>query len=209
MLEVDNILTSLLTPLVLAPTVPEPVCEMQTPNLLTMAQTSPQPQCVDTTNYARVNPLPSRATTSSSSGELHLYIDSETSPPRVPAGQHSSSQELQPPSLISTAHTAVSSTQPPIPTTHIPSLADEVVTAEQSDHSTPQTVIPNWAYSGRIRGPRPRPQPLFYPPPVMPTPHTQRPPVSSPRYGPALPPLRPQQSFPQPPPYDQPASTDN
>ena len=38
----------------------------------------------------------------------------------------------------------------------------------------------------------------------MPTPHTQRPPVPSPRYGPALPPLRPQQSFPQPPPTTDP-----
>ena len=43
----------------------------------------------------------------------------------------------------------------------------------------------------------------------MPTPHTQRLPVPSPRYGPALPPLRPQQTFSQPPPYDQPTSTDN
>ena len=43
----------------------------------------------------------------------------------------------------------------------------------------------------------------------MPTPHTQRPPVPSPRYGPALPPLRPQQSFPQPPPNNRPTSNDN
>ena len=186
MLEVDDILPSPLTPLVLAPTVPEPVCETQTPALFTMAQTSPQPQSVDTANYARVNPLPSPATSSSSSGELHLYIDSDKIPPTVPSGQHSSSQD--PPSpLISTTHTAVPSTQPPM-TTHIPSWADEVATAEQSGHSTPETVVPNWAYSGRIRGPRPRSQPLVYPPPVMPTPHTQRPLVPSPRYGPALPP---------------------
>ena len=194
MLGVDDILPSLLTPLVLASTVPKPVCEMQTPALFTVAQTFPQPQSVDTANYVRVNPLPSPATSSSSSVELHLYIDNDTSTPTVPAGQHSSSQELQPPSLISTAHTAVSSTQPPIPTTHIPSWADEVATAEQSGHSTPENVAPNWAYSGRIRGP----QPLVYPPPVMPTPHSQSPLVPSPRYGPALPPLRPQQSFPQP-----------
>ena len=181
---------------------------MQTPALFTMAQTSPQPQSVDTANYARVNALPSPAT-SSSSGALQLYIDSDTSPPTVPAGKHSSSQEPQPPSLISTAHTTVPSTQPPIPTTHIPILGDEVATAEQSGHSTPDTVIPNWAYSGWISGPRPRSQPLVYPPPVMRTPHTQRPPVPSPRYVPALPPLRPQPSFPQPPPYDRPTSTDN
>ena len=81
MLEVDDILPSSLTPLVLAPRVPEPVCEMKTPGLFTMAQNSPKPQTVDTPNYARVNPLPSPATSSSSSGELHLYTDSDTSPP--------------------------------------------------------------------------------------------------------------------------------
>ena len=43
----------------------------------------------------------------------------------------------------------------------------------------------------------------------MPTPHTQRPPLPQPRYGPTIPPLRPQQLFPQPPPYDRPTSTDN
>ena len=43
----------------------------------------------------------------------------------------------------------------------------------------------------------------------MPTSHNQRPPVPLPQYGPALPPLRPQQSFPQSPPYNQPTSTDN
>ena len=80
---------------------------------------------------------------------------------------------------------------------------------EQSGQSTPETVVPNWAYSGRIRRSRPRSQPLVYPPPVMPTPHTQRPPLPSPRYGPTIPPLRPQQPFPQPPTYDRPTSTDN
>ena len=209
MLVVDDILPSPLTPLVLAPTVPKPVCEMQTPALFTMAQTSPQPQSVDTANYAQVNTLPSPATSFSSLGELHLYIDSNTSPPTVPTGQHSSSHEPQPPSLTSTAHTAVPSIQPPIPTTHIPSCADEVATTEQSGHSTPETVIPNLAYSGRIRGHRPRSKPLVYPPPVMPTPHIQPPLVPSPRNGPALPPLRPQISFSQPPHYNRPTSTDN
>ena len=205
MLEVDDILPSPLTPLVLAPRVPKPVCEMQTPALFTMVQTSPQPQSVDTANYARVNPLPSPATSSSSSDKLHLYIDSDTSSPTVPAGLQSSSQELQgtsqvphPPPLISTAHTAVSTTQPPIQPTHIPSWVDEVATAEQSGH---EMVVYNWANSVRIRGARPRSQPLVYLPPVMLTPRTQRPSVTSPRYGPALPPLRPQQSFPHPPPH--------
>ena len=127
-------------------------------------------------NYARLNPLPSPATSSSSSGELHLYIDSETSSPSVPAGPQSWSQELlqgtsqvpQPPPLLSTAHKAVSASQPPTQPTSFPSWADEVATAEQSGHSTPETVVPNWAYSGRIRGARPRSQPLVYPPPVMP-----------------------------------------
>ena len=93
MLEVDDIVPSPLTPLVLAPTVPKPVCEMQTPDLFTVAQSSPQPRSVDTANYARVNPLPSPATSSSSSGERHLYIDSDTSSPSVPARPQSSSQE--------------------------------------------------------------------------------------------------------------------
>ena len=183
-----------------------------------MAQSSPKPQSVDTANYARVNPLPSPATSSSSSGELHLYIDSDASSPSVPVGPQSSSQELllkgnsripQPPSLFSTAHPAVSESQPPSSPTSIPSWADEVARTEQSGRSTPETVVPEWAYSGRIRGARPRLQPLVYPPPVMPTPHTQRPPVPSPRYGPTIPPLRPQQPFPQPPSFDRPKSTDN
>ena len=103
------------------------------------------------------------------------------------------------------SHTVSSSQQPP-KSTHIPSWADKV---ELSGHSTPETVISNWANSGRIRGSRPRSQPLVYPPPVMPTPHPQRALVSSPRYGPTIPPLRPQQPFPQPPTYDRPTSTDN
>ena len=45
-LEVENILHSPLTPLVLPPPVPEPVCEMHTPALFTIAQSSPQPQSV-------------------------------------------------------------------------------------------------------------------------------------------------------------------
>ena len=191
---------------------------MQTQALFTMAQSSPQPQSVDTDNYARVNPLPSPATSSSSSGELHQYIDSDMSSPCVPVGQQSSSQELllqgtnqvpQPPPLLSTAHAAVSTSQPPPQPTSIPFWSDEVATAEQSGRSTPETVVPNWAYSGRIRGPRPRSQPLVYPPPRMPTPNTQCPPVPSPRYGPTITPLRPQRSFPQPPTYDQSTSTDN
>ena len=174
MLEVEDILPSPLTALVLPPPVPEPVCEMQTPALFTMAQSSPQPQSVDTGNYARVNPLPSTATSSSSSGELHLFIGSDTSSPSIAVGPTSSSQELllqgniqvrQPPSLF-TAHTAVSTSQPPPQPTSIPSWADEVPTAEQTNRSTPETVVLNWAYSGRNRGP------LINPTPVMLTPYT-------------------------------------
>ena len=154
MLEVDDILPSALTPLVLAPTVPEPICKMQTPALFTMAQSSPQPQSVNVANCARVKPLPSPTTSSSSSGELHLYIGSDASSPSVPAGPQSSSQELllqgtsqvpQPPPLFSTAHITVSTSQPPTRPTSIPSRADEVATVEQSGHSTLETVVPNWA----------------------------------------------------------------
>ena len=166
---------------------------------------------MDTANYERVNPLRSPATSSSSSGELHLYIDSDSSSPSIAIGHASSPQELgfvqtsQPPSLTSTVGT-MSLSQPPPQQMSIPSWADEV---EQSGHSTTKTVIPNWAFLGRIRGSRPRSQPLMYPPPVMPTPHPQRPTVSSPLYGPTIPLLRPQQLLPQPPTYDRPTSTDN
>ena len=43
----------------------------------------------------------------------------------------------------------------------------------------------------------------------MPTPHRQRPPEPSPRYGPTNPPLRPPSSFPQPPTSDQSTTTGN
>ena len=191
--------------------VPEPVCKMQTPALFTMAQSSPQPQSVDTENYARVNRLPSTATSSSSSGELHLYIESDTSSPSVPVNPRcprSSSQELllqgdkpvpqAPPVFGATTITATPISQPPPQPTGISSCADEVIIAEQSGRSTPETVISIWAYFGMIRGSRTRSQPLVYPPPVMPTPSTQRPRAPSPRYGPTITPLRPQTSFPQP-----------
>ena len=122
MLEVEDILPSPLTPFVLPPSMPESVCEMQTQALFKMAQSSPQPQSVDTANYARVSSLPSLATSSSSSGELHLYKDSETGSPSIVVGSPSSAQELllqgntqvpQPLPLFSTAHTAVSKSQPP------------------------------------------------------------------------------------------------
>ena len=204
MREVEDILPSPLTPLVLPPPMPESICEMQTLALFTMGQSSPQPNSVDTTNYARVKPLPSPATSSSSSGELHLYIDSETSSSSTAVGPHSSSQELllegntqvpQSPPLFSTVHTALPTPKPPTQPTSNHSWADEVATAEESGRCTPETVIPNWAYSGRIRVSRPRSQPLVYPPPVMPTPYTQRPPVPSPWYGQTIPSLRPQQPF--------------
>ena len=181
MLQVEDILPSALTLLMLPPPVPEPICEIQTPAPFTMAHSSPQPLSVDTAYFARANPLPSPASSSSSSGELHQYIDSDTSSPSVPVGPQSSSQYLllqgtnqvpQPPPLFFTAHTAVSTSQPPPQPTSIPSWADEVATAEQPGRSTTKKVVPNWAHSGRIRGPRPRLQPLVYPPPVTTTTHT-------------------------------------
>ena len=176
----EDILPSPPTPLVLPPPVPQPVCAMQTPALFMMTQSFSQPQSVDTANYARVRPLPSPATSSSSSGEHHLYIDTDTSSPSVPVGPQNSSQQLslqgdshvpQPLPLFSTTHRAVSSQPPPQPTS-IPTWADEVATVEQSGRSTPETFVPNWAYTERIREPRPQSQPLVYPPPVMSTPHT-------------------------------------
>ena len=125
MLEVEEILPSPLTPLVLPHKVPETVCEKQTPAIFTIAQSSQQPQSVDTANYARVSPLPSPATFSSSSGGHHLYIDSDTSSPSVPVGPPSSSQELhdsQPPKTFGTTQHAVTNTsQPPLQITRISS----------------------------------------------------------------------------------------
>ena len=68
----------------------------------------------------------------------------------------------------------MSMSQPPQPS-NISTWADEVAIAEQSGRSTAERVEPNWAYSGRIRGSRPRSQPLVDPPQVMPTPSTQQP----------------------------------
>ena len=157
-------------------------------------------------NYAQLKLLSSPAASSSSSGELHLYIESDTSSPSAPVGPPSSSEELllqgdqpvpQPPSTFgTTTHTSIPTLQPPPQSTSISSWADEAAITKQSGRPTPETVVPNWAYSGRIRGSRPRSQPLLHPQPVMPTPSSQRPHVPSPRYGPTIPPLRPQPSFP-------------
>ena len=172
-----------------------------------MAQSSPQPQSVTTAIYAWANALPSSATSSSSSGELHLYIENDMSFPSVPVGPRSSSQELPPhenqlvpqPPLIfgTTTQTAIPKSQPPPQSTSISSWADEVAIAEQSRHSTPETVFPNLAYFGRCRGSRPRSQPLEYSPPVIPTSSTQRPQAPQSRYGSTILPLQPQPSFQQ------------
>ena len=52
-------------------------------------------------------------------------------------------------------------------------------------------VVPNWAYSGRIRGSHPRSQPLIYPPTVMHIPVSQPMSIHQSRYGvPTVPPTR-------------------
>ena len=71
LLHVNDDLPSSLTFLVLALPLHTPVYEMQTKDLITIAQASPQPQPVTTANYSRVNPLHSHTTSSSSSGKLH------------------------------------------------------------------------------------------------------------------------------------------
>ena len=115
-------------------------------------------------------PLPSPATSSSSSGELPLCIGSDTSSLTTTVGPISSTQELllQGKQLPQSFQTVPQPPQPP----HSSSWADEVA-AKQSDRSKPETVVPNWAYSRRILGPHPRSRPLFYPPPVMSTPVSQ------------------------------------
>ena len=168
-----------------------------------------------------VNPLPSPTTSSSSSGELPLFIENDPSSPSVPIGPLSLSQQLllqgsqllppvpQSQQLLSLAQQLPFLVQqPPTQFTQSSSWADEVA-AEQSDRSTPEKLVPNLAYSGPVRGPRTRSQPLTCPSPVMPTPLYFSTTTPSHRYGPTTPPLRPQPNLPQPPPHDRPASTDN
>ena len=140
MQKVEDILPSTLAPLVLPHAVPQPVCVMQTPTFVTVAQSSPHLQSMNRANYARLNPLPSSATCSSSSGENHLYIDSDTSSRSVHVGPLSSSQEL----LLQSDNTM----------SHTPHQSSQLPTQGQL------TIVVNWAYSGRIRGSRPRSQPL-------------------------------------------------
>ena len=154
MLEVDIILP--LTTLVLCHPVPESVCEMQTPALFTMVQTSPEPQTLDTANYKRVNPLPSPATPSSSSSELHLYFESDTSSASVLVGSRARLKSFffqgdqpapQPANIIQpTSYFPSSVPQPPTQPPQSSSWADEVANAEQSGQSLLETVVPNWAY---------------------------------------------------------------
>ena len=185
-LDVIDILPSPLAPLVVTLPVPESVCEIQAPALITMAKASPQPHSVDVATYSRVNPLPSPATSSSSSGgELPLFIWSDSnSPAAIPPGTINSSQEL-----------LIKGQQPP----QQPSWADEVA-AEQSECSTPETVVQNCSYSGRVRGPKIRaPETMSV---------TTR--MRTPRYeSPTVPPRRPLQQVPQPPLYERPTCRDH
>ena len=156
MLDVDDIRPSPLTTLVLPHPVPEPVCEMQTPALFTMAHASPQPHFVDSANHARVNTLLSHTTSSLSSGKFRLYIESDTSPPtqmRPPSLsqqlRHQGSEPVpQSPQLFSLAsQPPFSVPQPTIKPPHSSSRADEVA-AEHSGRSIAESLVPNWAHSG-------------------------------------------------------------
>ena len=217
MLDFDDFLPLSLTPLVLPLTMPEPVCEMQTPALFTIAHASPQPQSVDLATHIRLISLPSPATCSSSSGEFHLHIGSYKKSPTTPTATLSSSQEFllhgRQPVPQPTPPFTLAQQQPqsvPHPQTEPPhslSWADEVA-AEQSGHSKPETVVPNGAYPDRIRAPPSFTNTQQYPP-LMPTPVSQPTSIHQPRYGvPRIPPPQPQPPFPQPRPYDCPTSTD-
>ena len=48
-------------------------------------------------------------------------------------------------------------------------MADKVA-VEKSQRSAPEIVVPNWAYSSRIRKAQPRSEPLHYPTQQMPAP---------------------------------------
>ena len=89
--------------------------------------------------------------------------------PSFNPGPTSSSQELllqgnQSPVQISSIAPTNTVTVPYSSQSHLPSRADQV---EQPGDSTPDTVVLNWAASGRFRGPQQRSQPLVYPPPVF------------------------------------------
>ena len=161
MLDVDDILPSTLTPPVLAPPVPKPVCKLQTPALFTMIHASPRPQSLDAPNYElRVNHLPSPATSSSFSGELPLFIGSNSDSLTVVAGSLSLSLELLLPGQQ----------PPPLRPQQSSFWAVEVVT-EQTNRWTPETmVVPNCTKSGRVWGISSRSQPLAYSSTQMPKP---------------------------------------
>ena len=98
-----------------------------------------------------------------------MFIGSSINSQTLKSGTHRSSHEL----LL---QVQLPSTQPPQQLTqqqlqfskYRSSWADEIA-AEWSNCSTLETVVPNWAYTGRVSGRRPRSQPLVYPPQHMPT----------------------------------------
>ena len=185
-----------------------------------------------------MNLLSSPTTSSSSSGGLHLYIGSDTSSPTAPTGPLKSSQnscykgnsrchshrnllfwhhscqnrchshhKLFKRCQNYRCHSHCTRTH-----TALRGLTRLLRNNRQNTQngSTPETVLTSRAYLSRISCPRPRSQPLVYPPPVMPVPTSQPTNLQSQRYGvPTVPPPRPQPPFLQIPPYDRQTSTDN
>ena len=99
--------------------------------------------------------------------------------------------------------------QPPPELPHSSSWADALA-AEKLGRSTPETVVHNWACSGRIRGNHTHSRPLTYPPPVKPILVLQSMGYHQSRYGiPTIPPTQSQPCLPQPRPYDWPNSSEN
>ena len=97
-------------------------------------------------------------------GDRNSEFVSRTTPSRPTAGSTVTAI------VLSGAKTAIfGATATNFTTPHSSSWADEVA-AKQSGRSTPETVFPHWAFSGRIPGSRPRSQTLTYTPPAMPTP---------------------------------------
>ena len=183
------------------PQVHKPVWEVQTPALLTMAQASPQPQYLDTMRgwthclhllhlHRQLNFTYTLRVTRAHpqcSSDLRVLHKSSSSKETSRCHSHCTHWSANTHATIGAKATS--------PAPHSSSWADEVAAAEQSDRSTPETVVHNWPFSCWVPGPRRRSQPLVSPPPVMSTPLTQPPSVASPRYGPTNPPLQPQSSF--------------
>ena len=124
-------------------------CLLQSPNLHARCKRWPSLgwRCLPTATVCGL----SNSSAVESNAFTHPYIESDKSPSSVPVGPSSSSKELllqgdqpvpHPPHFFQSKIQSPSSVpQPPIQPPHSSSWVD-VAAAEQSDHSTPEIVVP-------------------------------------------------------------------